>query len=154
MEKAIDFITNNNEFLFQLFFGFIILVIGILFNNKINKIKENGICTIGEVIDFIKERNYTEDSLNRFYYYPVIRFKDLKGNNIERKSEIGTSIKSTKTLPYNTKIYYKQNGANYEIIIEKKIFYYLSVFVIIIGLAIIIFFTYNFLNIKTINGNQ
>lgn len=148
MEKTIEFITNNYEFVFQLLLGFIILIIGILFNNKINKIKENGICTIGEVIDFIKERKFTEDSLNQFYYYPIIRFKDLKGNSIERKSEIGTSIKSTKTLPYSTKIYYKQNGANYEIMIENKIIDYLSVFVIITGLAIILFFTYNFLNTK------
>lgn len=148
MEKTIEFITNNSDFVFQLLFGFIILGIGLLFNNKINKIKENGICTSGEVIDFIEERNYTEDSLNRFYYYPVVRFKDLKGNIIERKSDIGTSIKSTKTLPYFTKIYYKQNGTNFKIIVENKIIDYLSVFVIITGLAIILFFTYNFLNIK------
>ena len=153
MEKTIEFITNNHEFVFQLLFGFFILVIGILFNNKINKIKENGICTNGEVIDFVKERNYTEDSLNQFLHYPVVRFKDLKGNSIERKSEIGTSIKSTKTLPYSTKIYYKQKGNDFEIIIENKIIEYLSVFVMITGLAIILFFTYNFLNIKTINGH-
>ncbi|TRX28633.1 hypothetical protein FNW25_04380 [Flavobacterium franklandianum] len=148
MQKTIEFITNNHDYVFQLLLGFFILIFGILFNNKINKIKENGICTNGEIIDFVKEINYTEDSLNRFLYYPIIRFKDLKGNSIERKAEIGTSIKSSKTLPYNTKIYYKQNGTNYEIIIENKIIDYLSAFVIITGLAIILFFTYNFLNIK------
>jgi len=148
MEKTIEYIINNHDFVFQLFFGFIILIIGILFNNKINKIKENGICTIGEVFDYIKERNYTEDSVIKFLYYPVVRFKDSKGNIIEKKSEIGTSIKSTKTLPYSTKLYYKQNGTNFEILVENKIIDYLSVFVIITGLAIIIFFTFNFLNIK------
>jgi hypothetical protein len=148
MEKTIEFITNNHEFVFQLLFGFFILVIGILFNNKINKIKIDGICTRGEVIDFAKEKSYNEDSLNRFLYYPVVRFKDSKGNSIERKSEIGTSIKSSKNLPYSTKIYYKQNGNDFEIIVENKILEYLSVFVIIIGLAIILFFTYTFLNVK------
>jgi hypothetical protein len=148
MEKITEFIITNHDFIFQLLFDLIILFIGILFNNKINKIKENGICTSGEVIDFVKERNYTEDSLIRYLYYPVVRFKDLKGNIIERKSEIGTSIKSTNTLPYSTKIYYKQNGTNFEIIVENKIVDYLSVFVIITGLAIILFYTYNFLNIK------
>jgi hypothetical protein len=147
MEKTIEFIVYNHNFIFQLIFGFIILFIGILFNNKINKIKENGICTNGEVINFVKERNYNDDSLNRFLYYPVIRFKDSKGNIIERKSEIGTSIKSTKKLPYSTIIYYKQNESNFEIIIENKIVDYLSVFVIITGLAIVLFFTFNFLKI-------
>ncbi len=148
MDKTIEFIANNNEFVFQLLFGFFILVIGILLNNKINKIKEDGICTTGEVIDFVQERNYSEDSLNRFYYYPVIRFKDLKGNCIERKSETGTFVKSAKTLPYKTKIYYKLKENDFEIIVENKIIEYLSVFVIISGLSIILFFTHNFLNIK------
>nr|WP_315146634.1 hypothetical protein [uncultured Flavobacterium sp.] len=85
MEKTIEYIINNHDFVFQLFFGFIILIIGILFNNKINKIKENGICTIGEVFDYIKERNHTEDSVIKFLYYPVVRFKDSRGNIIEKK---------------------------------------------------------------------
>ncbi|QBN18218.1 hypothetical protein [Flavobacterium nackdongense] len=148
MENTIEYIANNQHFVLQLLFGFIILIIGILFNNKINKIKENGICTDGEVIDFMKESNYTEDSINKYYYYPVIRFKDKKGNILVRKSEIGTSIKSTKTLPYITKIYYKQNESEIEVIVENKIMENLSAIVIIIGLAIIIFYTYNFLNFK------
>lgn len=99
----------------------IISIICLLYGFKLYfefiKLKQNGIKTLGKIID-VKEKYFSSSDFKTLYYFPIIEFYDKHGKRHIVESEIGSGSKTIQSINNKVEIFY--NSENPEDALLKK----------------------------------
>lgn len=99
--------------------GLLFMIIGIVRNANQKYIKKNGTKTKAEIIDFKTSTSYSNNSngfsTKKTYYYPILKFKNKKGEEIIHTQSSGTSYKLNQSI---IDIYYLREKGKYRIFID------------------------------------
>lgn len=92
-------------------------------------LKQNGVFVEGEVVRVEKERSYTSSFAN---FYPVVRFKDEKGNVHEYRA--GRAEEGKYSEGDQDHVYYDANDPK-RVVLDELVSYGMRAFLILMGLG-------------------